>query len=102
VVTRWAHAEPPRPEALETVFQRERLSPQRWSAAAGERFSSHQHPYHKVLFCLTGSITFRMTPTGEELELQPGDRLDLPEGWPHAAVAGPEGVTCVEAARPQR
>ena len=30
----------------------------------------------------------------------PGDRLDIPPGATHSAIVGPQGVACVEAARP--
>jgi len=81
------------------VFDREGLTPGRWSNGPGEAYSGHSHAYHKVLFCLRGSITFRLSETGEKIELRPGDRLDIEPGTMHSAVVGPEGVTCVEAAR---
>ncbi|MBI5288172.1 MAG: cupin domain-containing protein [Chloroflexi bacterium] len=81
------------------AFGRERLTPGRWSNGPGDRYGAHSHGYHKVLFCLRGSITFRLTDTGEEIELHPGDRLDIEPSTVHSAVVGPEGVTCVEAAR---
>jgi hypothetical protein len=34
--------------------------------------------------------------------MKPGDRLDLPARTLHAATVGPEGVTCLEAARRDR
>jgi len=34
-----------------------------------------------------------------DLELRPGDRLDLEPGTRHAATVGPDGVECVEASR---
>jgi len=46
-----------------------------------------------------GSIRFDLPASGESFELRPGDRLDIPPGTHHSAVVGPEGVTCVEAAR---
>jgi quercetin dioxygenase-like cupin family protein len=75
----------------------EGLVPRTWSAQAGFRFSRHSHPYHKVLYCLEGSITFHI-PEGD-VDLGPGGRLDLPRGTEHAASVGPAGVTCLEAAR---
>jgi quercetin dioxygenase-like cupin family protein len=79
------------------AFAAEGLMPQRWSNGSGFRYGEHDHPYHKVLFCVAGSITFS-TPDGD-VTLHPGDRLDLPAGTRHGAVVGPEGVTCMEAAR---
>ena len=81
------------------AFARDGLSPQRWSNGPGDVYGSHSHGYHKVLFCLRGSITFRLTEAGETFELHPGDRLDITPGTAHSAVVGPEGVTCVEASR---
>jgi quercetin dioxygenase-like cupin family protein len=50
-----------------------------------------------VLFCAEGTIRFICA--GEAIDLEPGDRLDIPPGVVHSAVVGPLGVQCVEAAR---
>lgn len=84
-------------ESAEAAFSAEGLTPETWSNQPGFVYGEHQHPYHKVLFCVAGSIIFH-TPAGD-IELVPGDRLDLPPGTPHAATVGPDGVTCLEAAR---
>ena len=84
-------------DSIAAVFAAEGLTPSSWSNAAGYVYGEHQHPYHKVLFCLHGSITFH-TPTGD-VHLESGDRLDLPPGTPHSATVGPGGVTCMEAPR---
>lgn len=86
----------PRAKA-ETAFSEEGLSPETWSNRPGYVYGEHKHPYHKVLFCIEGSITFH-TPE-EDIELSPGDRLDLPPGTPHSATVGGLGVTCMEAPR---
>ena len=83
--------------AAKAAFQSEGLSPHTWSNGPGYVFGNHEHPYHKVLFCIEGMITFH-TPDGDIL-LSPGDRLDLAPGTTHGATVGPEGVTCMEAAR---
>lgn len=79
------------------AFAREGLRPETWSNEPGFVYSQHSHPYHKVLFCISGSIVFH-TPEGD-VELSAGDRLDLAPGTPHSASVGPEGVTCMEAPR---
>ncbi len=79
-------------------FAAEGLEPHSWSNGPGYRYGAHTHAYHKVLYCVSGSITFH-TAAGDE-HLQAGDRLDLPPGTEHAATVGPDGVTCLEAARP--
>jgi len=50
-----------------------------------------------VLYCLSGSIVFHTNQ--EDLELEPGDRMEVDPGTEHAATVGPDGVKCMEAAR---
>ena len=88
----------PTRDELERRFRDEGLSGVRWwSNGPGDTYGWHDHPYHKVLFCSEGSIVFH---TGDgDVELRPGDRLDVEPGTEHAATVGPEGVSCVEAPR---
>jgi mannose-6-phosphate isomerase-like protein (cupin superfamily) len=72
-------------------------SPRFWANGPGDRYGAHDHGFHKVLFCLGGSIVFHVD--GEDVELTPGDRLDLEPGTVHAATVGPAGCECVEASR---
>src|SRR3984893_13691357 len=67
-----------------------------WSNGPGTVYGAHTHSYRKILYCLRGSIRFDLVATGELIGLEPGDRLELPPGMPHAAVVGPGGVTCIE------
>lgn len=85
--------------AVLDAFARERLAPHSWSNGPGDVYASHSHTYHKVLYCLRGSITFHLTGTAEDIELRPGDRLDIEPGTPHAATVGAGGVECIEAAK---
>lgn len=71
--------------------------PRSWGNGPGDRYGWHSHHYHKVLFCLAGSITFHTR--GGDVEMSAGDRLDLAPGTEHSAKVGPEGVECVEASR---
>ena len=73
------------------------MAPQAWGNPAGDRYSWHRHDYHKVLYCVAGSIVFH-TADGD-VELHPGDRLEVDAGTDHAATVGPQGVRCVEGAR---
>ena len=70
-------------------------SPHTWGNEAGDKYGRHDHGYHKVLFCLAGSIVFH-TDDGD-IELGAGDRLELPAGTRHAATVGRSGCACVEA-----
>lgn len=98
-LTRWPGQPPPSRGDLEARFAALGLSPSWWSNGPGFRYATHSHGYDKVLYCASGSITFRLEPTGRELELGPGDRLEIPAGTAHSAVVGPYGVSCAEAAR---
>jgi quercetin dioxygenase-like cupin family protein len=72
-------------------------SPRFWGNAPGETYGRHDHGYHKVLFCLGGSIVFHLNE--EDVALRAGERLDLAPGTAHAATVGPDGCECVEASR---
>jgi hypothetical protein len=65
-----------------------------WSNGPGDVYAEHVHAFHKVLYCVAGSITF--TLRDREIRLGPGDRIDLAPGTPHGAVVGPNGCTCIE------
>jgi mannose-6-phosphate isomerase-like protein (cupin superfamily) len=86
-----------RADAL-AAFEEEGCSaPRFWGNGPEDRYGSHDHAFHKVLFCLSGSIVFH-TDDGD-IELTAGDRLDLAPGTSHGATVGPQGCGCVEASR---
>jgi mannose-6-phosphate isomerase-like protein (cupin superfamily) len=70
--------------------------PSWWSNGAHDQYAPHQHPYHKVLYCVAGSIIFHVDD--ENHHLASGDRLDIEPGTEHSASVGPEGVQCGEVA----
>jgi hypothetical protein len=93
------HGGSPTEEDLVGRLAGEGLSDLRWwSNGPGATYGWHDHPYHKVLYCARGSISFHLRDG--EVELHAGDRLDLDPGTEHAATVGRAGVTCVEAPRP--
>jgi anti-sigma factor ChrR (cupin superfamily) len=80
------------------AFDREGCGAARsWGNSPGDRYARHEHDFHKVLFCLEGSIVFH-TDEGD-LGLDAGDRLDLSPGTAHSATVGPDGCECIEASR---
>ncbi len=95
-LTKWDGPAPDRGE-IEGRFRDEGLSPRPWGNAPGDRYGRHAHEYHKVLYCVAGSIVFH-TDQGD-VDLGPGDRLDVEAGTAHSATVGPEGVECLEASR---
>jgi quercetin dioxygenase-like cupin family protein len=87
----------PSVDAIERELAGEGLRVQWWSNAPGDTYARHSHGYHKVLFCEGGSITFH-TDDGD-VELEPGDRLDVEPLTEHGATVGPKGVRCAEGHR---
>lgn len=85
--------------AVARALAREGLSPHGWSNGPGDVYAAHSHAYYKVLYCVRGSVVFRLTATGEDIELHAGDRLDIESQTEHSAIVGPHGVACLEAAR---
>jgi quercetin dioxygenase-like cupin family protein len=73
----------------------EGLEPGAWSNGPGDRYDAHDHVYDKVIVVAAGSIRFGL-PEGP-IDLETGDRLELPAGLAHDAIVGPSGVTCLEA-----
>jgi quercetin dioxygenase-like cupin family protein len=78
-------------------MQEEALRPHAWSNGPGDVYAPHSHDYDKVIYVLTGSITFGLPDQDRKVELKAGDRVDLPAGTVHDAVVGGQGVTCLEA-----
>ena len=78
----------------------EGLDPSSWSNGPGDRYGAHEHAYDKVIVVVAGSITFGLPGTSEAVDLESGDRLELPAGTRHDAVVGSSGVTCLEAHLP--
>ena len=78
----------------------EGLEPSPWSNGPSDRYGAHDHGYDKVIVVADGSIAFGLPDRGMTVDLVAGDRLDLPAGTRHDALAGPLGVTCLEAHLP--
>lgn len=95
--TKTASAIGGREAALEAFRADGCSTPRPWGNAPGDTYARHAHAYHKVLFCLDGSITFHLDEG--EVALGRGDRLDIEPGTEHAATVGPGGCSCVEASR---
>ena len=78
----------------------EGLDPAPWSNGPGERYGAHEHGYDKVIVVAAGSIAFGLPERGEVVDLEAGDRLELPARTRHDAVVGSTRVTCLEAHLP--
>jgi quercetin dioxygenase-like cupin family protein len=87
-------------ESIQARLSAEGLQPSSWTEHANGRFAEHHHEFDKVVVVVEGRITFGLTGYGVGFLLTPGERLDLPAGISHEALAGPQGVTCLEAHLP--
>jgi quercetin dioxygenase-like cupin family protein len=96
----WAQDKTPTESDASRIMASEGLHPYRWSNSPGYVYGAHAHPFHKVVYVVEGSITFGLPQESQEMTLQAGDRLDLPEKTVHDAVVGPRGVVWLEARRP--
>ena len=99
VLTPWPGSDPPTKATLMQLCAHEGLSPYQWSNGPNDVYSAHKHSYDKVIYVVSGSITFGLPEEEREILLNAGDRIDLPADTVHNAVVGPEGVTCLEAHR---
>ena len=81
--------------ALRARLIAEGLEPGAWSNGPGDRYGAHDHGYDKVIVVAAGSIRFGLADG--PIDLETGDRLELPAGVDHDALVGPNGVTCLEA-----
>ncbi|GCF09262.1 cupin domain-containing protein [Dictyobacter arantiisoli] len=104
-ITRWNSPTPPQEQELRQKMHELGLNPYLWSNAAGDTYTPHTHSYDKVLYCVRGSIRFTLPDQldvyGHAIyaNLASGDCMILPAGTRHSAQVGPQGVTCMEAAR---
>ena len=96
-LTTWDAPTPPDRATIESRFRDEGLSPHGWGNGPGDTYGRHAHEYDKVLYCVSGGITFH-TDAGD-FDLRPGDRLEVDAGTSHSATVGPDGVECMEASR---
>jgi quercetin dioxygenase-like cupin family protein len=96
-VTRWSSPDRPTQTALEAILRAEGLRFYAWSNAPHDVYEAHDHDYNKVLYCVSGSITFGLPGEDRQVTIHPGDRIDLPASTVHDAVVGGQGVICLEA-----
>jgi quercetin dioxygenase-like cupin family protein len=98
-VQRWGDAETPTETVIRQRLATEDLQPHSWSNGPGDAYASHEHPYHKEICVVSGSIMFGLPQAGRKVTLNPGDRLDLTPSTLHEALVGKQGVVCLGAHR---
>jgi quercetin dioxygenase-like cupin family protein len=97
-VTRWESGNKPIIEDLRCSLKKEGLEPSLWRDSPGTYYGNHTHPYQEVRWIVDGMIMFGVG--GEEIILNTGDRLDLPEETLHwAQVIGDCPVVYLSASK---
>ena len=98
-IIRWSGGTSPDEETIRKMLAEEDLHGYRWSNGPGDVYSAHTHSFNKVTYVVSGSITFGLPDSGEQVTLNLGDQLNLPAGVVHNAIVGSDGVVCLEAHR---
>jgi len=88
------------PGDLARRLREQGLEPAGWANGPGDRYAAHAHGYDKVIVVEHGSIRFGLPATNDAIDLEAGDRLELPAGTTHDALVGSDGVACLEAHLP--
>jgi quercetin dioxygenase-like cupin family protein len=83
-------------QAIEQELTTQGYSLHAWSNGPNFKYPVHDHPYHKIIVVLKGSIAFSLPGENREVAMNVGDRLELPPRTAHSAVVGSSGVTCLE------
>ena len=68
---------------LRRRLQGEGMATAWWSEVPGARTPEHAHPFPETHWILSGFL--RMKVAGQQLDLGPGDRLDVPAGAQQSA-----------------
>lgn len=84
---------------LEKKLAEEGYSLHTWSNGPDFWYPVHDHPYHKIIVVLEGSIAFYLPAEKREVQMKKGGRLELAPRTAHSASVGLEGVTCLEGQR---
>ncbi len=90
-VVRWQGDAVPGEGELRSRLEAEGYEVMSWSDAAGATYAPHTHEHDESLWLFRGEMTFGVD--GAEYALRAGDRLILPSGTVHTAVAGAAGAS---------
>ncbi len=90
-VLRWQGEAAPLEAQLRSMLEAEGYEVLSWSDAPGATYAPHDHQHHESIWLFRGEMTFGVD--GAEYLLRAGDRLMLPTGTVHTAVAGATGAS---------
>ncbi|MBI4279621.1 MAG: cupin domain-containing protein [Armatimonadetes bacterium] len=96
---RWQGAGPPDERDLLARLRAEGFDGYVWHDPPGAVYGDHAHDDQEIRWIVQGTLTISFAD-GTEVMLGPGDRLHVPAGAVHRALAGPEGARYVCAVAP--
>ncbi len=88
---RWSGDSSPVEADLRAGLEAEGYEVLTWSDPPGKSYEPHSHEHDESLWLVDGEMTF--TIAGQRYALHAGDRLLLPRGTVHTAVAGGDGAS---------
>ena len=95
---RWDGKGEPTEERLRAELEEMGYEAVRYSYPPGTHFPEHTHEVDKIDAVLRGR--FEIVLDGEQIELGPGDWVEIPRGAPHSArVVGGETVVSLDAVK---
>ena len=97
-LTRWQWGGEVREDDLRSEMRSQGLAPYIWRNGPNDHLSTQSRSYTRIIYVIQGSVTFHFPETGEDVTLNPGDRLEIPARMRHASTTGPEGAYGLEAA----
>jgi mannose-6-phosphate isomerase-like protein (cupin superfamily) len=98
-IIRWRGGQHPTYQAISQKMTQEGLRPYAWSNGPNFRQAARSHGYHKVLYCVEGTLEVVLPDMKQSVLLRPGDRVELPRGVRHEAITGPRGAQCLESVK---
>ncbi len=87
---RWTAPKAPKQDDARRTLEAEGFEVVCWSDPPGRAYAPHAHERDESLWMIAGAMTFEID--GRAYRLEAGDRLTLPRGVVHAALAHDDGA----------
>jgi quercetin dioxygenase-like cupin family protein len=99
LVTLWDERGRPDEQALRARLTGDGYQVVGWSSGPAQGYPPHAHVYPELLYVIRGSLAVILPVERRLLELEPGDRIEIPIGLVHGTMAGSEGASYLLATR---
>lgn len=97
IVTRWQGGTHPSQSVITRLLHKENLRPYIWDGKPNQRQAVHSHNTDTVLYVVEGWLEIHLPDHNLQVQLRPGDRIDIPATIRHSTIVGNHGVKCAEA-----